>query len=335
MNEAPTYHAISYTWGDKTPVETIMLDGEPKTVRKNCADVLRQILYFRSSDSGYYWIDALCIDQTSVNEKNCQVARMGKIFRNAEHVLVCLGDHHDDAEYAFKVIREFGEYHSLEPTKFPKNQFQTLPLVWFASQPNIDPKRLASSLASLCQRPYFERVWVVHELLLAQTASMCCKDLRLPIQCPYTNSILEATLCYAAMALDTQGALSLQGLPKQESNYTQENRTLTPLCNRLLGLLSRRWRCWERDCRMGFSEALELFLPLRCQDGRDYVYGALNLIDWKCGAPIHPDYGKTYLELTAECLWEIWYSTSSERKDRVGTYTSLSRRLLEAMSHSQ
>ena len=47
------------------------------TVRKNCADVLRQVQHFKTSK--YHWVDAMCIDQQNIPEKNVQVATMGAI----------------------------------------------------------------------------------------------------------------------------------------------------------------------------------------------------------------------------------------------------------------
>ncbi|KAI4926776.1 hypothetical protein J4E85_007071 [Alternaria conjuncta] len=40
----------------------------------------------------YFWIDALCINQSDDVEKSLQVQRMGDIYKNAKEVLVWLGD---------------------------------------------------------------------------------------------------------------------------------------------------------------------------------------------------------------------------------------------------
>jgi hypothetical protein len=59
METAPSYHAISYTWGPEEPTETILLDHGLASVRKNCADVLRRLVHFKGSR--YYWLDALAL----------------------------------------------------------------------------------------------------------------------------------------------------------------------------------------------------------------------------------------------------------------------------------
>ncbi|KAH6839347.1 HET-domain-containing protein, partial [Alternaria alternata] len=100
--DAPAYHAVSYTWGDSGSEEDITIcnsdNGDSKdrsndrrqmTVRKNCANVLRQLAHFKTAN--YYWVDAICIDQINDTEKSHQVAMMGEIFSRADCVLSCVG----------------------------------------------------------------------------------------------------------------------------------------------------------------------------------------------------------------------------------------------------
>ena len=60
LEDAPPFYAISYTWGSEDRVESVRLNDGLTRIRKNCADVLRQLIHFKSTR--YYWIDALCID---------------------------------------------------------------------------------------------------------------------------------------------------------------------------------------------------------------------------------------------------------------------------------
>jgi Heterokaryon incompatibility protein (HET) len=52
----------------------------------------------------YFWIDALCINQASIEEKNHQVAMMRKIYSSASFVLVWLGPEADDSAIAMRVL---------------------------------------------------------------------------------------------------------------------------------------------------------------------------------------------------------------------------------------
>ena len=110
VNEVPAYDAISYTWGDPLSDISILVNGKRMTVRRNCEYVLQQACRFDSNV--YYWVDAICIDQTSNAEKSAQVQQMGEIFNRAERVLACVGPHVDQdlSEYAFRVMIRWCEF---------------------------------------------------------------------------------------------------------------------------------------------------------------------------------------------------------------------------------
>lgn len=83
------YSAVSYTWGPPDRGSTITLDERSFTVRKNLHGLL---CTFRRSDRKVtLWIDAICIDHSSIEERNHQVGIMGEIFRKADIVNVWLG----------------------------------------------------------------------------------------------------------------------------------------------------------------------------------------------------------------------------------------------------
>ncbi|TKA62758.1 hypothetical protein B0A55_11182 [Friedmanniomyces simplex] len=83
------YTAISYTWGDASkPLRNIVCNGQAMPVTRNCHTVLSTLR--RLGLPGPFWIDALCINQTDVLERNAQVAVMGDIFRDAPLTIVFL-----------------------------------------------------------------------------------------------------------------------------------------------------------------------------------------------------------------------------------------------------
>ncbi|KAI1356565.1 heterokaryon incompatibility protein-domain-containing protein, partial [Xylaria sp. FL0043] len=68
----------------------IIVNGENHDVTINLACAMRHL---RSSEEILtIWIDALCIDQSNISEKNRQVAMMRDIYARAEEVVVFLGD---------------------------------------------------------------------------------------------------------------------------------------------------------------------------------------------------------------------------------------------------
>lgn len=72
----PSYTALSYVWGNESVTKTILLDGKPFAVRENLWNFLAQ--YRAKKEEGFLWVDALCIDQASIKERNHQVALMGR-----------------------------------------------------------------------------------------------------------------------------------------------------------------------------------------------------------------------------------------------------------------
>jgi hypothetical protein len=102
LDSAPPYTALSYTWGDETVTRKISVNGKDFSVREN----LWQFINSRrrvgtSKDSrnpislvnarkklAYMWIDALCIDQNNVQERNHQVGLMRQIFSNVSETAV-------------------------------------------------------------------------------------------------------------------------------------------------------------------------------------------------------------------------------------------------------
>lgn len=320
ITNAPSYHAISYTWGREKPTEYVHLDGTVMAVRKNCADVLRQLLYFKSSR--YYWIDALCIDQSSVNERNHQVARMGRIYSDAAHVLVCLcEDGFIDAEYAFSIISRLWEYYFPRTSKgLPVEPIERLPLHGFYSFPGMDTARFALSLEALTRHTYFTRVWIVQELVLAQHVSMYCGRSQLPVLYPHTDLIFRAAAAYKTRTYDTYAKSATPETSDLDwaGLVTTRNRE----DRRIVHLLEQRWQYLKHGVTLSFSEALEIFSSLQCKDPRDMVYSTLGLIDWRRASPIEPDYGKSKYDLATECfelLHNQRYFSSVENREKFAT----------------
>jgi hypothetical protein len=79
------YHGISYTWGQEESSHEILFNGQLFFIRKNLDSFLR---YTRHTESKtVLWIDAICIDQNNIAERNRQISRMFEIYDAADIVL--------------------------------------------------------------------------------------------------------------------------------------------------------------------------------------------------------------------------------------------------------
>ena len=82
LDEQPSYHALSYTWGNAIEAKddptggysrncTIWIDSKQLQITQNLYHALVQI---RSVDHCYWWVDMICINQQDLEERSQQVA---------------------------------------------------------------------------------------------------------------------------------------------------------------------------------------------------------------------------------------------------------------------
>ena len=108
------YEALSYEWGKSDrDVAPIQLNHSTHHVRKNLWQALQHL---RSKERPrIFWVDALCINQRDVKERNHQVSQMGKIYESATNVVVWLGHSDCMSSWALKFLLEIrvGELQSV------------------------------------------------------------------------------------------------------------------------------------------------------------------------------------------------------------------------------
>ncbi|KAJ0124236.1 hypothetical protein J7T55_005574 [Diaporthe amygdali] len=125
LDERPVYRSISYTWGpstqtklrrhDDTPenekyLHRIICNGQTLDVTQNLYDCLYQLCDLRAMhpiSSFEFWIDAVCINQSDLNERAQQVSMMSNTYHQAEEVIIWLGIRDDSTPLAYKATSEF------------------------------------------------------------------------------------------------------------------------------------------------------------------------------------------------------------------------------------
>lgn len=89
-----TYICLSYAWGEPLPESTIFVNGLPFLVRYNLHQFLlhaRRLYVDRDLDLPL-WIDAICINQSDLRERNAQVQMMADIYSRASFVVIYPGE---------------------------------------------------------------------------------------------------------------------------------------------------------------------------------------------------------------------------------------------------
>lgn len=104
-----SYTALSYVWGPEPTLttanedDTLVLGGKPIPARENLLHALRS--FQKRNDEGYIWVDAVCINQSDLEEKKTQIALMGQIYSAAERTIIWLGPKEGDSDLAMDFIR--------------------------------------------------------------------------------------------------------------------------------------------------------------------------------------------------------------------------------------
>ena len=94
LRKAPKYIAFSYQWetADRPSTGEIEINGRRVGVRRNLFNLLHYLAkHVPDMAANRYWVDAQCIDQSNVREKQAQVRLMGEIYSGAVMVYAWLG----------------------------------------------------------------------------------------------------------------------------------------------------------------------------------------------------------------------------------------------------
>ncbi|MCJ1256837.1 hypothetical protein MMC24_004662 [Lignoscripta atroalba] len=163
LDDNPTYEALSYTWGDPRITRTINLDGHNFLVTENLDDALRDIRHRTSKRT--VWVDAVCVNQADVPERNHQVRQMRHIYEMAQQVLVWLGGETADSVKALNFIKEF----NTKATRMRSaDEVQS-----YLTGHSTDAGAWAA-LAAVLNRPCWTRAWIFQEVMVASKAEVYC-----------------------------------------------------------------------------------------------------------------------------------------------------------------
>ncbi|QYT05283.1 HET domain-containing protein [Trichoderma simmonsii] len=110
LEDPGPYTALSYVWGDAKVDRRTIYSGD--TELSVTANLFHALCRFRDvSETRTWWIDAVCINQSSTTERTHQVRMMMEIYTKAERTVMWLGeDAHPNLEMLFKVAKARHEY---------------------------------------------------------------------------------------------------------------------------------------------------------------------------------------------------------------------------------
>lgn len=281
LSSKPKFEALSYTWGDEENQGVIFLLGKPFNARENLIAALRR-LRFRSAPR-LLWIDAICIDQKNLTEKEFQLPLMTQIYACADQVCVWLGESSEASDIGMASLTSGFVQYSMSWNMWRterKHGNILLPLKerfksWEATQ---NAAELASEMElgeirDLLTRPWWTRVWIMQEAIVAR---------RLVLMCGSRTAPWESVESAVKRSMREKGAVKAFDIVINPEFDMLEGG------HRLLTNLRKRYM--EQKWAVSVYELLYEFRQLHCSNARDRIYGFLGLVESSLGFRVFPDY---------------------------------------------
>ena len=281
------YNAISYCWGDSTKTGAAWAsEDQYLAVTSAAMSVLTTVI--ATNPKEYFWIDALCINQNDDDEKGQQVQLMGEIYATAQTVIAWLGEptleSSEALEFAkflvhtIKQLEEIGESVNLETlTRLPLCEYPSAH--WMA-------------LRLFLERPWFERVWIIQEVVAAPSVSIICGD----------KIIAWETLAFLVLSIQSCGLehtmkIDVDGNPKRIPVGYLNIQAIT-----VLRMLSRS------DTPPELIFCLLVCPRFKATDARDMLFAIRGMASDATDAALDPSYNdspeKVYTRWTVYLLTE-------------------------------
>jgi hypothetical protein len=308
LNDVNTsYTAISYMWGRRDADQVIELDNASFSVTENLWTCLRKFRNHR--DGNNFWVDAICINQEDSDERSSQVSQMGKIYANAQEVVIWPRDPTRKLENA-SVLLAMNFVRTIVESKQSNISFATH-FLSFYQDPECDERW--PELAALCQTEYWSRVWIVQEIVLASKVILHFED-----GDESTTSSLDwedfMQVCQALADLPANWPISesvsavRESLPLRLESRRSSFSKLSPI-----------------------ESLLAIFEDSKCSEPRDKIYGLLSLVDngfSRARSAITANYSMTMFEVYVDVVWAFGLEINSSRMTHICTFSQLVQRTL-------
>ena len=276
LDDKPTFIALSYMWDKAGEKKYIDIQGSKFAVGESLWNFIQQYRkkqYLKQCcekdprKAIPLWIDAIAIDQSNIPERNHQVSLMRDVYTGAQSVIVWLGLPQGYEELAFMLARH--------PDLLRVEEFH-------------------NALANVLNKPYWSRVWVVQEFVLAQSVDIWCGDLS--VGAATVEGIWRDGLASAPVASPTSVIYTSRGylLFKYRKDFKRTKQYRREMLGR------RNSKTLKSTFRL--RDLLQAFALSESSVVYDRVYGFLGVASTGRGERIVPDYNKAPVELLVDVL---------------------------------
>ncbi|KAJ4287325.1 Folylpolyglutamate synthetase [Kalmusia sp. IMI 367209] len=216
LDDKPPYTALSYVWGTETVgMKTIKVNGASFSVGANLESALRHMQYRDIAPA--IWIDAICINQQDLAEKNEQIPKMRAIYSGARNVLIWLGPGTEQSEVISDVLDAFSKefrrkfdvpespkYALIDYAEFETEndilQFIASVIESTSEASSVFPSAadfLGSFASFVVSREWWFRVWIIQEFVVASKCFFQCGRRKLPFE--ELGTLLAIVIVLSAM----------------------------------------------------------------------------------------------------------------------------------------
>ena len=297
LDQAPTYYALSYVWGDERDTRPIRVNDLELQVTSNLESALRHIR--KPCHAIRLWVDSVSINQADLAERSHQVSQMRDVYVFAARVLVWLGPTTRNSRRAMKLLHYLGlefvcEQFSCDPSMQislheRRIDSESRPIAAGHGYPSLPPPYDNASwdgVTELFHKPWFSRMWTMQEIVVASDVSVLCGDQEIQWQ-----RLISAT--------------TLIGIHNRQQGTNAASRSrMIDLCgyNMVLEIEMYRKRFEDKDDEDAFDLLYHCW-DRKSKDPRDKIYALLGLVDeWKVTVDYSLPAAKVYTSFIASII---------------------------------
>ncbi|KAH8904687.1 hypothetical protein BR93DRAFT_882710 [Coniochaeta sp. PMI_546] len=273
------YAALSYVWGDERQRDEITVNGRPVSVTANLAVALRRFAWGGDGKWGgargfRLWVDALCINQKDLSERERQIGRMRGIYGESWAVVAWLGEESFQSDMAIGLVKDLAEMSRAGASG--KMVAETI-----AREPDCLGSGCWSALNSLMERAYWFRLWILQEIIMGASATRVrCGAAEIDWASFYTGvEFLEDHLWLAKdIAMGREQGVDWAAWTVGGLHLVHQD---------LMALSEREEKGGEFP---SFGRLLDLANSSACKDPTDKVYALVGLMEPRIASRLKTDY---------------------------------------------
>ena len=193
LSKAPAFWAVSYCWGPPTHKGAIHITNAapPRDLENdNTLEIPATLIPFLYQVRGWryvrprtLWIDSICLNQMDNDEKTANVPKMREVYMKAAVTVCWLGLEVEGIATAFDYASRLHVTYKIEMAA--QKQY-----VLTAEEEKEEDLRVQvkvgdpalETLLNLLDRPYFERAWIMQEVIVSRKPAFMCGSAMITFQ---------------------------------------------------------------------------------------------------------------------------------------------------------